>query len=127
MIQAVFLTLAFFVQDQGNCESVGATELSAAQVKARLVHMTPISPPGSVRLTNVVLKFRITTDGKGVVTCVHSLSGHPLLTTSALESIKSWKFRTANQAMVGTLILLLSATKDGLRTTVQSGTPILSR
>ena len=96
-------------------------------MKARLLRMTPISAPLHGRLTNVVLKFRVATDRTGAVSCAHSLSGHPLLTGSALESIKGWKFKATDHAMVGTLILLLSATKDGLRTTVQSGTPILSR
>jgi outer membrane biosynthesis protein TonB len=78
-----------------NCCLSNAQELSPKQVKALLDKTEPIQPPccsGRLRLKGTVV-FAITVDAKGDVTCIETLSGHPLIIGSVLDSIRRWKFR----------------------------------
>jgi hypothetical protein len=112
-----------------NCWQPGAVQLSAAQTKARLRHTEPITPPGlslGARI-NAVLVFKVGADKDGNVTCIQAVSGHPLLVPGALQSIRSWKFRTAigrkRRPIAGTLILSVSWTERGFETKVLDEEP----
>jgi hypothetical protein len=114
-----------------NCWQAGAVELSAAQTKARLRHVNPISPPllyRGMRFTNAVLSFKLGTDIDGNVICIRMISGHPIIIGAAIESIKTWKFRPPKvkgqlQAIFGTLVVSVSGTEHGLKTKVLNAEP----
>jgi hypothetical protein len=114
-----------------DCLQAGGIELSASQAKARLRHMTPISPPAlyrSMRIGRTVLIFRFGADSNGKVTCLRSISGSPMLIGSAIESIKEWKFQPSKvhgqrRAIYGTLIVGFSQSKHGFSTSVVRAAP----
>ncbi len=113
-----------------DCSQPSAVQLSAAQMKALLRHTDPISSPllwnstwNSMRITNAVLVFKVSTDQDGNVVCVRAISGHPIIIGAAIQSIKTWKFQPTTvgrrrQPTVGTLILAVSATGRGIETKV---------
>jgi hypothetical protein len=99
-------------------------------MKALLRHTDPILSPllwnsmwNSMRITNAVLVFKVSTDQDGNVVCIRAISGHPIIIGAAIQSIKTWKFQPTTvgrrrQPTVGTLILAVSATGRGIETKV---------
>ena len=70
--------------------------LSARQMKARVRYMSPATSPGfwkQMRIHNAVLTFRLGVDSQGKVTCIDAISGHPILLSPVIESLKNWRFR----------------------------------
>jgi len=114
-----------------NCWQAGIVELSPSKLKARLRHTTPISSPllyKSFRIGNAILSFKLRADAEGNVVCVQAISGHPIIIGAAIESIQTWKFRPPkkhglSQAFEGTLIVGISGTEQGLKTTVLNREP----
>ena len=108
------------------CYQVGAIQLSAAKIKARLRSMPPVSSPllySSMRMTTAVLTFWVGTDEDGKVICIRAISGHPIMIAGAFESVKASTFRPLKvrgqrQPTFGPLILAVSMTKHGIRTRV---------
>lgn len=118
-------------EDQTGCRQPDAVVLSAAQTRAQLREMFPISPPSlnrsslksAEKITSTILTFAIIADVDGNVNCMRTVSGHPIFVGPAMESIKNWKFRPPSvqgqpRSMYGMLVVLLSRTKDGIDTKV---------
>jgi len=108
-----------------SCLQAGVVRLSAAQTKARLRHVTPVSPPGlySYLRINTILSFNIGCDKLGNVICISTISGHPLVIPGAIQSVQKWKFRPTTlhgrrQGFVGNLIIKVSGTENGFKTEV---------
>jgi hypothetical protein len=89
---------------------------SARQMKARLRHTMPVLPPGlgkDVRVEGNVV-FVVGFDTRGDVVCIRSISGHPLLVASAIDSLKHWKFQAGPEPICGRLVLSLSTLKPDM-------------
>ena len=73
---------------------MGLKELSSKGMRSQLRHTTPLAPPccaGTLDLTGtVVLDVSVSADGD--TTCVDQVSGNPLILTSAIHSVSTWKF-----------------------------------
>ena len=109
----------------------GEAQLRARPSKIRLRHKTPVSSVllyKSLRITNALLVFKIATDQDGNVTCIRTVSGHPLLLGVAIDSIRNWKFKPTvtsgrRRSILGTLVLALSTQLSRLRTRVLNSEP----
>lgn len=105
--------------------------MSVAEMKARLRKTTPITPPllgNRVRITDAVLSFNVRTGFRSNIVCIQLISGHALLVSTAIESIKNWKFRPAPvgermHGLFGPLIISVSVDERGLRTRVLKAAP----
>jgi Gram-negative bacterial TonB protein C-terminal len=52
----------------------------------------PIQLPGRAHIDTTVV-LAVTVDAAGKVTCLQYILGHPLIISSAIDSVKQWKFR----------------------------------
>lgn len=98
------------------CCPPGDIHLSAREMKARLRHTVPVLPPArgrDVRVKGIVV-FVVRFNTRGEVECIRLVSGHPLLVTTAMESVKHWKFRAGVEATCGKLVLALSTLKPDM-------------
>jgi outer membrane biosynthesis protein TonB len=78
-----------------DCCTPDTEKLSPQQVKSLLQKTEPIqSPPfaNQLRLSGTVV-LAIAVDASGNVTCIHRVTGHPLIIGSVIESVSRWKFR----------------------------------
>jgi len=78
-----------------NCCESDDTSLSQKQITDLLDKTKPIQPPccGHGLHIEGVIVSAISVNTKGHVTCVTVVSGHPLITWVAIDSIRRWKFR----------------------------------
>jgi hypothetical protein len=105
------------------CWQDGVVELTAAQTKAQLRYIAPISGPAlwrQMRIGNAVLVFKIRTNENGDVECVRAILGHPILIGSVIGSLKDWKFRPKKVngrrvPVYGTLVVQTSCCTPGKR------------
>ena len=77
-----------------DCCQAGAVRLSSSKVKTLLLTTEPIEVPGTsdglhIKGT-IVVSVAVSTSGE--VICVAYVSGHPLLISAAMESVRLWKF-----------------------------------
>jgi hypothetical protein len=77
-----------------DCCQAGAVRLSSSKVKTLLLKTQPIEVPGTsdglhIKGT-IVVSVAVSTSGE--VICVAFVSGHPLLISAAIESVRLWKF-----------------------------------
>ena len=86
--------LAKAAQPPIGCGRPGAVLLSSPKLKAALLKSEPITVPGTVDGLHIkgTLVFAVAVDISGEVTCIKSVSGHPVMISAAMESIRKWKF-----------------------------------
>ena len=107
---------ALFANEPTDCCPPRDVRLSAGQMKARLRHTVPVQPPAlgkDVRIKGVVV-FVVGIDAHGNLLCIRLVSGHPLLVTAAIDSVKQWKFQPGVQPTCGKLVLALSTMKPDM-------------
>ena len=82
-------------QKQPNCCEAESEKLSQKQVRALLQKTEPIEAPCCADMLHLKGKIvlAITVDRNGDVECVQMISGHPLITSVAMQSVARWKFR----------------------------------
>src|SRR5579863_3910598 len=91
VLSSVLVTAAKASED---CCQAGAVRLSSSKVKTLLLKTEPIEVPGTsdglhIKET-IVVSVALSTSGE--VICVAYVSGHPLLISAAIESVRLWKF-----------------------------------
>lgn len=78
-----------------DCCGPNTAKLSPRQLKSLLRKTEPIQPPPfatGLQLSGMVV-LAIAVDGRGKVTCIHGVKGHPLIIGSVIDSVSHWKFR----------------------------------
>ena len=89
----VLLTAQKQKQVPSCCEPESA-KLSQAQAKALVKKTEPINAPAADGLhINGTIVLEISVDPGGDVTCVQMVSGHPLIISNAIDSVRRWKFQ----------------------------------
>ena len=78
-----------------SCRQPAALRLSSPKLKNLLLKIEPIQVPGTVDGLHIrgTLVFSVAIDTSGGVTCIEFVSGHPVMVSTAMESITLWKFR----------------------------------
>jgi len=117
-------------QTSDECCGVGFVSLSSAQLKTRLEHFVPISPPamrGQFQIRSI-LTFRVGIDRKGTVRCIRLISGHPLIVGSAFDALKQWTFKPVvidgrAKPSCGLLILRVAANEFRVEATILDEAP----
>jgi outer membrane biosynthesis protein TonB len=95
----VILTSALLAAEQQKpvvpCREPDVRKLSATRVKSFLDKTERIQAPCCAHMLHIRGKITLTisVDSDGAVTCVALVSGHPLIVSHAIDSVKSWKFR----------------------------------
>jgi len=79
-----------------NCCTSVTEKMSPKQVNALLDKTEPIQTPccGHGLHIEGTIVLAISVDADGEVTCVTTVSGHPLIIGSAIDSVRRWKFRS---------------------------------
>jgi outer membrane biosynthesis protein TonB len=92
---ASLLLIAHPQQSIPDCCEREAEKLSQQQVKALLQKAKPIHAPCCADMLHIsgTVVLAIAVDHNGDVSCIRVVSGHPLITGVAMESVKEWKFR----------------------------------
>ena len=103
------------------CEAESA-RLSQAQIKALVKKTAPIKAPccADVLHINGTVVLEIFVDPEGDVTCVQMVSGHPLITGVAIDSVKEWKFQRysskgTKRSFCGQVTLRFHANEHGVK------------
>ena len=78
-----------------NCCPSGAERLSPKQVNSLLDKTEPIQAPCCGHKLHIEgsIVLAIAVDADGRVSCVTTVSGHPLIIGSAIDSVRRWRFR----------------------------------
>jgi outer membrane biosynthesis protein TonB len=87
----------------------------------------PIQMSGRAHLESRVV-LAITVDRGGKVICLQFVSGHPLLVSSSIESVRQWKFRPyvrrgQSKSFCGKIALRIRANDDGVTYDVVEASP----
>jgi Gram-negative bacterial TonB protein C-terminal len=70
-----------------------AVHLAAQEMSERIVTRTPMMVQGHhARLTGNI-ELLVVVDEQGKPTCISVLSGHPILTSTAISSVRNWRSR----------------------------------
>lgn len=111
------------------CQEAGA-RLSARQMKRRLSTTVPITSGmlSHLRIGNAVVSFRLRVDQSGAITCIHTISGHPIILAATIESLKRWTFhplvsRGHATPFTGPLVIRVSTTRQGFVAAVLDAVP----
>jgi outer membrane biosynthesis protein TonB len=78
-----------------DCCTASTEKLSPQQVKSMVRKTEPIQPPccaDQLRLNGTAV-LAVAVDDKGKVTCVQSITGHPLIIGAVIESVSRWRFQ----------------------------------
>jgi hypothetical protein len=78
-----------------DCCTASTEKLSPQQMKSMVRKTEPIQPPccaDQLRLNGTVV-LAVAVDDKGKVTCVHSITAHPLIIGVVIESVSRWEFQ----------------------------------
>jgi hypothetical protein len=105
-----------------HCRESGDDKLSSHLVKALLQETEPIYFPGTVDKLHIkgTVVMALAVDDKGEVSCVHIISGHPLIIGTTIDSVKRWKFRPyvvrgRRKGFCGRIAVRYRASEDGVR------------
>jgi outer membrane biosynthesis protein TonB len=103
------------------CEPESA-KLSQAQTKALVKKTAPINAPCCADMLHIngAIVLEISVDTGGDVTCVQTVSGHPLLIGVAIDSLKRWKFQPysskgTQRSFCGQVALRFRANEHGVK------------
>ena len=77
-----------------NCCEPGSEKLSQSKLKALVKQTGPIHAPCCADMLHIggTVVLAISVDAQGNVTCVHMVSGDPLIIGVAIDSVRQWKF-----------------------------------
>jgi len=92
----MFLYLAFAVQCAVTCEHT----IPSSKMPERIVYQAPVDAPALWRQARIsgFVKLQIRTDESGAVECARLISGHPIIVSAVMESLKHWKFKPWSNA-----------------------------
>lgn len=104
------------------CCQPDSERLSQQQVKSLVKKAEPINAPccaDMLRISGTVVLV-ISVDAEGNVTCVQMVSGHPLITGVAIDSLRQWKFQPysfkgTRRSFCGQVALRFRANEYGVR------------
>ena len=118
---AVLLTAQEQKQVPTCCEPESA-KLSQAQTKPLVKKAEPINAPCCADMLHIngTIVLEISVDLRGDVTCVHMVSGHPLIIGVAIDSVKRWKFQPysskgTKRSFCGQIALRFRANEHGVK------------
>jgi hypothetical protein len=77
------------------CCQPESEKLSSRRVKNLLQNTEPIRSPCCADMLHIkgTVVLALAIDNNGEVVCVQSVSGHPLVISTTIESVRRWKFR----------------------------------
>jgi outer membrane biosynthesis protein TonB len=95
---ASVLLMANEQQQVPSCCESESEKLSQLQVKALVKKTEPIHAPCCADMLHIggTVVLAISVDAQGNVTCVHRVSGDPLIIGVAIDSVRQWKFEPYN-------------------------------
>jgi outer membrane biosynthesis protein TonB len=110
-----------------DCCPSNTERLGPQQVKSMVLATEPIQLSGRAHIDSTVV-LAIMVDRGGRVSCLHFVSGHPLLISSSIESVKQWKFRPyvrhgLSKSFCGKIALRIRANDDGVTYDVVKASP----
>jgi TonB family protein len=91
---ASVLQMANGQQQVPSCCEPESEKLSQSQAKALVKKTEPIHVPCCADMLHIsgTVVLAISVDAQGNVTCVQMVSGNPLITGVAIDSVRQWKF-----------------------------------
>jgi outer membrane biosynthesis protein TonB len=115
---AVVASLGGQQKPASDCCQSKTEKLAAQRVKSMVLATEPIQLSGRAHIDSKVV-LAITVDADGRVTCLQLVSGHPLLASSTIESVKRWKFRPyvthgRSKNFCGRIALWIRANDEGV-------------
>ena len=101
--------------------------LGPQQLKLMVLATEPIQLSGRAHIDSTVV-LAITVDSGGKVFCLQFVSGHPLLASAAIESVKRWRFRPhvvhgRSKSFCGKIALRIRANDEGVTYDVVEASP----
>jgi hypothetical protein len=70
-----------------------AVHFDAVAMSQRIVQRTPIVLQGHVARINGTIELLVVVGDGGIPSCISVVRGHPILTSTAIASVKEWRFR----------------------------------
>jgi TonB family protein len=68
-------------------------DFQAAAMSNRIVKRTPLVLQGLIARIEGTINLRVVVGEDGRPSCISVVRGHPILTSSAIASVKEWRFR----------------------------------